>query len=138
VSGSEAGRQGDPAFTGDDRITHEPVVEEERASPLPDAEGLRRPFPFAVVAVAVAFAVAALVSGLAAGAAYAIPFAVVAAIVIGFVVTNRQLSRNRSDDSDDPIPNVNFDAETPLGATGEQSDAERQAHADPEPSTGQR
>ena len=58
--------------------------------------------------------------------------------MIGFVVTQRALSRNRSDDSDDPIPNVNFDAETPLGATAEQSDAERQAHADPEPSTGRR
>jgi hypothetical protein len=130
---SEPNRQGDPAFAGDDRITHEPVVEEARQSPLPD-----RPFPWAVAGVALAFAVAAIVSGIAAGAVYAIPFVLVAAIVIGFVVTHRGVSRNLSDDSDEPIPNLNFDSETPLGATAEQSDAERQAHSDPEPSTGQR
>src|SRR5688500_386231 len=128
--------QGDPAFAGDDRITHEPIVEEQRQSPLPDADGLRRPFPWAVAGVALAFGVAAVVSALAAGAVYAIPFVVIAAIVIGFVVSHRQLSRNRSDDADDPIPNVDFDAQTPLGATDEQSDAEGEAHADPERSTG--
>lgn len=131
--------QGDPAFAGDDRITHEPVVEEERASPLPGGEGgLRRPFPWAVMGVVLAFAVAAVLAGIAAGAEYVIPFVVIAAIVVGFLVSHRALSRNRTGDSNDPIPSVDFDSQTPLGASDEQSDAERQAHADPEPSTGQR
>ena len=52
---------GDPAFAGDERITHEPVVEEERASALP-ASPARRPFPWAIAAVVVAFAVAAVVA----------------------------------------------------------------------------
>jgi hypothetical protein len=129
----EQGRRGDPAFEGDERITHEPVVEEERQSPAPSG-----PFPWAVAGVALAFAIAAVAAGVAAGAAYVIPFAVIGAIAVGFVVMQRQLSRNRSDDSDDPIPNIDFDQETELGATDEQSDAEGQAHADPERSTGQR
>ena len=133
-------RHGDPAFAGDDRITHEPVVEEERPSPLPggDGDGLRRPFPWAVMGIALAFAVAAVVAGIAAGGAYVIPFVVVAALVIGFVVSHRAYARSRPDSDSAAIPNVDFDAETPLGASAEQSDAERQAHADPEPSTGRR
>ena len=142
MSPSDEVRHGDPAFAGDDRITHEPGVEEERASPLPggdrDGDALRRPFPWAVMGIALAFAVAAAVAGLAAGAEYVIPFVVVAALVIGFVVSHWLYTRNRPDSDSTPIPNVDFDSDTPLGATTEQSDAERQAHADPEPSTGQR
>ncbi|HVE69657.1 MAG TPA: hypothetical protein VNB64_13865 [Solirubrobacteraceae bacterium] len=142
MSTSDEVRYGDPAFAGDDRITHEPVVEEERASPLPggDREGgaLRRPFPWAVMGIALAFAVAAVVAGIDAGGEYVIPFVVVAALVIGFVVSHWLYTRNRPDSDSDPIPNLNFDADTPLGATSEQSDAEHQAHADPEPSTGRR
>jgi hypothetical protein len=130
---SQPERRGDPAFAGDDRITHEPVVEEERESPLPS-----RPFSWAVAGVVLAFAIAAVVAGVAAGAVYVIPFAVLGAIAVGFVVSHRQISRNRRDDSSDPIPNLDFEADTPLGATDESSDAERQAHADPGGSTGQR
>ena len=128
----------DPAFAGDERITHEPVVEEERPSPLPSGERLRRPFPWAVAGVAGAFAVTAVVAGVLAGGAYTIPFAVVAALAIGSVVFHWLVARNRSDDSDDPVPTLSFDADTPLGATDEQSDAQRAAHADPGPSTGRR
>lgn len=142
MSGSEDVRHGDPAFAGDDRITHEPVVEEERPSPLPgggrDGDALRRPFPWAVAGVVLAFAVAAAVAGVAVGAVYVIPFVVVAALVLGFIVSHREYARRQPDSDRAPIPTVDFAPDTPLGATDEKSDAERQAHSDPEPSTGRR
>jgi hypothetical protein len=116
---SEQGRRGDPAFAGDDRITHEPVVEAERPSPVP-----QRPFPWAVAGVVLAFAVAAVAAGVAAGAAYVIPFVVIGAIAVAFVVGNREVARRRADDHRDPIPTVDFDPESELGATDESSDAE--------------
>jgi heme A synthase len=86
-------RRGDPAFAGDDRITHEPVVEEERESPLPDGETVRSPFPWAIGLVALAFVAAGVVAGAAAGWAYTIPFAVVGVLVFGFALTQRKLDR---------------------------------------------
>jgi hypothetical protein len=86
-------RQGDPAYAGDDRITHEPVVEERRESPLPDGESLRRPFPWAVGFVALAFVAAGVLAGAAAGWSYTIPFAVVGVLVFGWALTQRTLDR---------------------------------------------
>jgi hypothetical protein len=86
-------RRGDPAFAGDDRITHEPVVEEQRESPLPDGEALSSPFPWAIGLVALTFVVAGVLAGAAAGWAYTIPFAVVGVLVFGFALTQRKLDR---------------------------------------------
>lgn len=141
--------RGDPSFQGDERITHEPVVEQERESPLPEREVLRRPFPWAVTAVVLAFAGTATVAVVAAGGSYVIPFLVVAGLTVGFVVTHWLLSRRSTArypegraqdlaaaDSEDSVPSMGFDERTALGASSEQSESERAAHADPNQSTG--
>lgn len=89
---SSSETRGDPAFEGSDAITHEPVVEEERASPLPDPDSLRHPFPWAVGAVVVALAVAAVIAGAAAGWLFAIPILIVDAIVLAFAVTGHRVA----------------------------------------------
>ena len=104
-------RQGDPAFAGDDRITHEPVVEEQRLSPLPGGDGGPRPFPVGATVVALAFAVAAVVAGIAAGGSYTVPFLVLAGLIVGFALLHRAIAAGRSGGSDDPVPNIDFDPE---------------------------
>jgi hypothetical protein len=85
---------GDPAFAGSDAITHEPVVEEERAE-LAHPERLRGPFPWAVGAMVVAFVALAVLAGVAVGAQYAIPFVVLGALILGFVLFHRAVARSR-------------------------------------------
>jgi hypothetical protein len=97
--------EGDPAFRGSGAITHEPVIEDERPSPLPDSENLRRPFPWAVGATLLAIAVVAVVAGVAVGWQYMIPFAVLAVLILAFLAFNRA-HRLTSDDS---VPRVDFD-----------------------------
>jgi hypothetical protein len=102
-------RRGDPAFAGDDRITHEPVVEEDRPSPLPDPESLRRPFPWAIVAVVLGFAACAVVAGSSAGWAFGVPFGVVAVLAGAFFGTHWSMGRAHPADSRDSVPKVRFD-----------------------------
>jgi Flp pilus assembly protein TadB len=97
--------EGDPAFRGSGAITHEPVIEDERASPLPGADNLRRPFPWAVAATLLVFAGVAVVAGLAVGWQYAIPFVVLAALILVFLAFNRA---HRLTD-DDSVPRLDFD-----------------------------
>ncbi len=54
--------RGDPAFAGDDRLTHEPVVEEERVAPVPGDDDPRRPFPWGMAITALALSIAAIVA----------------------------------------------------------------------------
>ncbi len=53
--------RGDPAFADDDRLTHEPVVEEERGATVPGDDDPRRPFPWALAITALALSIAAIV-----------------------------------------------------------------------------
>jgi Flp pilus assembly protein TadB len=97
--------QGDPAFRGSRAITHEPVIEEERPSPLPDARSLKRPFPWALGATFLAIAAVAVVAGLSVGWQYAIPFAVLAGLILFFVGFHRA-QRLTSSES---VPRLDFD-----------------------------
>jgi len=119
--------EGDPAFRGSSAITHEPVVEEERASPVPDSRSLRRPLPLALTATLLAIAGLAVVAGVAVGWQYVIPFAVLAGLVLFFFGFHRAQEAAGATES---IPHLGFD---------EQSEpAEGGAHEDTESSSGRR
>ena len=101
---------GDPAFQGDDRITHEPVVEEER-SELARPDRARRPTTWVIVGAAVGLVALAIVAGAAAGWAYSIPFGVVAILGLVFAVLYRGAGEaNRRADGDAAVPDTTFDA----------------------------
>jgi hypothetical protein len=151
MASTDADRRGDPAFAGDDRITHEPVIEQDRESPVPDSDTLRRPFPWAVIATVLVVLGVAIVAGASVGWQYAIPFAVLGALIGVFLGVHRAQGRmatvdypeGRAEDAaaadaENPVPHLGFDEETQLGASSEQSDAERAAHADVERSPGRR
>jgi hypothetical protein len=142
---------GDPAFRRSSTITHEPVIEEERESPLPDPAVATRPVPRAVTLVALASLATAVIAGASAGWEYTIPFALLAALLLGFAMTHWALGRRATAerpaggaedaaarDADNPLPHFGFDDETALGASAEQAGAEGQAHADMERGPGRR
>jgi hypothetical protein len=116
--------QGDPAYSGDSRLTHEPIREEERGRRGgrggPDwgsAETYVWP-GMAVVVVALA-----VVIGLTAGWAYAIPVGVFVALAAFFFLGHGALARRRQqryggveparravrENADDPVPSVDFE-----------------------------
>jgi hypothetical protein len=116
-------RQGDPAYSGDSRLTHEPIREEERGRAAPSGPDRGSAETYVWPGMAVVVVALAVVVGLTAGWAYAIPVAVFVALAAIFFLGHGALARRRQqryggveparravrENADDPVPSVDFE-----------------------------
>ena len=130
-------RRGDPAFEGSEAITHAPLDEERRFDSASGTDALKRPFPWALIGVAVAVGVAAILVGAAAGAEYLIPLAVLAVLILLFALGSWFLG-HRPEKVPETIPNFGVDERHGAGGSPDQSSERETGHDDMERSTGTR